>query len=408
VESLKRKLFHTLTGHLDEKEFTIVSGPRQSGKTTLLDQLGDYLKKRGDEVYQLTLEDHTILARLNQHPDGLFDFVVRNPEKRSFILIDEIQYLDDPSNFLKLIYDKYYRQIKIIATGSSAFYIDRKFRDSLAGRKQLFDLYTLDFDEFLYFRTGTGEMQEELEKIRNNDSYRSAKRNELENYFHEYLTFGGYPAVVLAATTERKTALLKEITGAFLKRDISESNILDQEKFYKVVMLLAQQTGSLVNANEISGTIGISTTAMQNYLYVLQKCFHVQFLRPFSRNLRKELTKMPKVFFHDLGFRNTLLNQYLQVFQRIDKGMLIENYAFIRLRTLYGNEDLRFWRTADGAEVDFVVTSGQDQGEAIEIKFEETSYNPSKYRKFQENYPEYVLNLRAFRASSNRNDLMVL
>jgi predicted AAA+ superfamily ATPase len=88
--------------------------------------------------------------------------------------------------------------------------------------------------------------------------------------------------------------------------------------------------------------------------------------------------------------------------------MLIENYAFIRLRTLYGNEDLRFWRTADGAEVDFVVTSGQDQGEAIEIKFEETSYNPSKYRKFQENYPEYVLNLRAFRASSNRNDLMVL
>jgi predicted AAA+ superfamily ATPase len=408
VESLKRKLFHTLTGHLDEKEFTIVSGPRQSGKTTLLDQLGDYLKKRGDEVYQLTLEDHTILARLNQHPDGLFDFVVRNPEKRSFILIDEIQYLDDPSNFLKLIYDKYYRQIKIIATGSSAFYIDRKFRDSLAGRKQLFDLYTLDFDEFLYFRTGTGEMQEELEKIRNNDSYRSAKRNELENYFHEYLTFGGYPAVVLAATTERKTALLKEITGAFLKRDISESNILDQEKFYKVVMLLAQQTGSLVNANEISGTIGISTTAMQNYLYVLQKCFHVQFLRPFSRNLRKELTKMPKVFFHDLGFRNTLLNQYLQVFQRIDKGMLIENYAFIRLRTLYGNEDLRFWRTADGAEVDFVVTSGQIQGEAIEIKFEETSYNPSKYRKFQENYPEYVLSIRAFRASSNRNSLIAL
>jgi predicted AAA+ superfamily ATPase len=117
---------------------------------------------------------------------------------------------------------------------------------------------------------------------------------------------------------------------------------------------------------------------------------------------------MPKVFFHDLGFRNTLLHQYLPVFQRIDKGMLIENYAFIRLRTFHGNYDLRFWRTADGAEVDFIVTSGQGKGEAIEIKFEETSYNPSKYKKFLQNYPEYVLRLRAFQASSNRNDLMAL
>jgi predicted AAA+ superfamily ATPase len=147
---------------------------------------------------------------------------------------------------------------------------------------------------------------------------------------------------------------------------------------------------------------------MQNYLYVLQKCFHVHFLRPFSRNLRKELTKMPKVFFHDLGFRNTLLNQYLQIDQRIDKGMLVENYGYIRLRTLYGNDDLRYWRTADGAEVDFVVTSGQGQGEAVEIKFDETSYNPSKQRKFIENYPEYVLRLRAFQATSNTTSLMAL
>lgn len=408
MEPLKRKLFQALADHLYEKEFTIVSGPRQSGKTTLLDQLGDHLKKIGEEVYQLTLEDHAILARLNQHPENLFDFIVRKPGKRVFVLVDEIQYLDDPSNFLKLIYDKYHSRVKIIATGSSAFYIDHKFKDSLAGRKQLFELYTLDFDEFLFFRTGTGAMQEELSRIRNHDQYLSSKRKELESYFHEYLTFGGYPAVVVAGTMEKKTALLKEIVGSFLKRDIAESNIHDQDKFYKVLMFLSQQTGSLVNANELSRTIGISTTAIENYLYVLQKCFHIQLLRPFYNNLRKELTKMPKVFFHDLGFRNALLNQYLPIDQRLDKGMLTENYAYIRLRTLHGNDDLRFWRTTDGSEVDFVITSGQGKGEAIEIKFEETGYNPTKYRKFRESYPGYVLNLRAFRSSANKTSLIAL
>jgi uncharacterized protein len=408
MEPLKRRLFKALVDHLYEKEFTIVSGPRQSGKTTLLDQLAEYLKRRAEEVYQLTLEDHTVLARLNQHPENLFDFVVRNPGIRVFVLVDEIQYLDDPSNFLKLIYDKHHSQVKIIATGSSAFYIDRKFKDSLAGRKQLFELYTLDFDEFLLFRTGTSAMQEELNRIRNNDHYLSSKRKELESYFNEYLTFGGYPAVVVAGTVEKKIALLKEIVGSFLKRDIAESNIHDQDKFYKVLMLLSQQTGSLVNANELSKTVGISTTAIENYLYVLQKCFHIQLLRPFYNNLRKELTKMPKVFFHDPGFRNTLLNQYLPIDQRLDKGMLIENYAYIRLRTLHGNDDLRFWRTTDGSEVDFVFTSGQGKSEAIEIKFEETSYNPTKYRKFRENYPDYVLYLRAFNSSTNQTSLIAL
>ncbi len=408
MEQLKRTLFYTLVDQLYDKEFAIVSGPRQSGKTTLLTQIGDHLKKRGEEVYQLTLEDHAIFARLNQHPDNLFDFVVSKPEKRVFVLVDEIQYLDDPSNFLKLIFDKHHSRVKIIATGSSAFYIDRKFKDSLAGRKQLFDLYTLDFDEFLFFRTGNREMQEELNLIRNHDQYRSSRRNELESFFHEYLTFGGYPAVVIAGTVEKKMSLLKEIVGSFLKRDIAESNIQDQDKFYKVLLLLAHQTGSLVNSNEISRTIGLSTTTIENYLYVLQKCFHIQLLRPFYNNLRKELTKMPKVFFHDPGFRNTMLHQYLQIDQRLDKGVLAENYAYIRLRAMYGNEGLRFWRTTDGSEVDFVFTTGQGNYEAIEVKFEETGYNLLKYRKFLDAYPDYALTLRAFHSSANRTSLIAL
>ncbi|MBP6978425.1 MAG: ATP-binding protein [Bacteroidales bacterium] len=404
----ERKLLSTLIEHLSETEFMIITGARQTGKTTLLDQLADHLKRKNATVYSLTLEDPSILSRLNQHPENLFEFVIRSHGKRVYVLIDEVQYLDNPANFLKLIFDKHHTQVKIIATGSSAFYIDRKFTDSLAGRKCLFELYTLDFDEFLVFRTGSNELKDEMNLIRTNEEYTSLKRHELESYFQEYLTFGGYPAVVLADSLDKKVQKLKELTSSYLKRDISESNIQDHEKFHSLFLLLSQQTGSLVNTNELSKTMKLSVTAIENYLYVLQKCYHIHLLRPFYMNLRKELIKMPKIYFHDLGLRNALLNQFHPIIQRIDKGMVIENYAFIRLRTIVGNELLRYWRTSDGNEIDFIITRGPGSGNAIEIKFDIENFNPLKYRKFRETYPGYSLSCRAFRASGNNNSIIAL
>jgi uncharacterized protein len=408
MTSIKRKLFYTVSDHLNDKEFSIITGARQTGKTTLLNQLAESLKQKQEEVYLLTLEDHTILSRLDQHPENLFEFVLRSNEKKQYVLIDEIQYLGDPSNFLKLLYDKYHPFLKIIATGSSAFYIDRKFKDSLAGRKQLFELYTLSLDEFLLFRTGTDILQEELKRIRTFNSYTSSMRRELDAYFGEYLTFGGYPGVVLADTPEKKGEKLKELLYAYLKRDISESNIQDQEKFYHLMLLLAQQTGSLVNVNELSKTLKLSVTAVENYLYILQKCFHIHLLRPFYRNLRKELIKMPKVHFQDLGLRNALINQFNPIHTRLDKGAVIENYAYIRLREIFDNEAIRYWRTTGGQEIDFITSNGPESGNGIEIKFDAESFNPLKYNNFREAYPGYSISCRAFQASQNIDSLIAL
>lgn len=406
--TLERDLLTAVMDRLDEKEFSIITGPRQSGKTTLLSQIADRLKQREAEVYSLTLEDQSVLSRLNQHPENIFDFIIKSSKGRQFVFLDEVQYLDNPSNFLKLLYDKYHPQLKIIATGSSAFYIDRKFKDSLVGRKHLFELYTLDFDEFLRFRTGDTSLQQELNHIRTNADYISARRKELESLFIEYLTYGGYPAVVLAATPESKIEKLKEIMNSYLKRDIFESNIQDQEKFFRLMMILAQQTGSLVNTNELSKTLKLSVTAIENYLYIIQKCFHIQLVKPFYRNIRKELIKMPKVYFHDLGLRNILLGLFNPIEQRLDKGMLIENYAFIRLRQIYGNDLIRYWRTADGHEIDFIINPAYGNGSALEIKFDETNFNPKKYQNFLDAYPDYPFTCRAFCASGNPSSLLAL
>ncbi len=383
----KRKLYFSVINQLQDKEFCIITGPRQSGKTVLLSQIAEYLKNSDEKVLSITLEDPLILNRLNEHPEKVFDFFITDRNKRQFLLIDEIQYLNDPANFLKLLYDLHQPWLKVVATGSSAFYIDKKFDDSLVGRKRLFELFTLEFEEFLEFKTGNRELSSELVQIRDNRGYISLRFNELEKYLMEYVTYGGYPAVVLASDREKKITMLKEILNSYVKRDITESGINEPEKFYHLMLLLSHQTGKLVNMNELANTLRLSVTAVDNYLYTLRKCYHIQFIRPFYMNLRKELTKMPKVYFNDLGIRNVLMNLFGQADQRIDRGELTENYACIRLRDSRGYDPIFYWRTSDGHEVDFIVRDSFSSGEAYEIKYDYNSFNPVRYRKFREAYP---------------------
>jgi predicted AAA+ superfamily ATPase len=406
---LKRRLFYEIGQHIGEKEYTIITGARQTGKTTLLLQLQDELLSENKSVYYLTLEDPEVLTSLNEHPENIFNYLTISKQDKTHLLVDEVQYLDNPSNFLKLLFDKYASNLKIVATGSSAFYIDTKFKNSLAGRKRLFTLYTLDFDEFTEFKTGNTFLANELVKIRNSKKYHSIKRRELKLLFNEYLIFGGYPAVVLAGDFEKKKLLLKDLVHSYLQKDIYEARVRDEKKFYNLLILLANQTGNLLNINELSNTLGISGTSVENYIYVLRKSFHVHLIRPFYKNIRKELVKMPKIYFNDPGFRNTILSIYQNIETRLDKGALIENYAFIRLRQKYELEYLKFWRTTSGNEVDFVLDDpGASKKEAVEIKFNSASFNKKKYIKFLETYPEFNLQLRAYIAGDNTTDILAL
>ena len=405
---LLRKLFGDVIFHLEAREVTVIAGPRQAGKTTLLKQVAQYLKDRGDYAVMLTLEDPAILSKLNNHPENIFDLFLKGESHRTYVLIDEIQYLTDPSNFLKLLYDKHAESLKLVVTGSSAFYIDLKFKDSLAGRKRIFELYTLSFEEMLIFRTGKEDFSKELSAMRTQPGYRPAAYNEIRSLFNEYLTYGGYPAVVLAADPNEKLLILKEMLNSFVKRDIQESRINDPDKFYQMMLLLAHQTGSLVNMSELSLTLKLTTAAVENYIYVLRKCYHISLLKPFHGNIRKELTKMPKAYFHDLGLRNILMNQFNPVFQRIDRGELAENYAFIRLWQMHTGENLFFWRTADGNEIDFVVRNPDGTGDAIEIKYNDALFHSGKYKVFPDKYLGYTVSVRSIETDDSLRELISL
>lgn len=387
---LQRKKYKNISQHLSAKEFTILIGARQTGKSTLLRQIAEDLKKLTETVIFLNLERKDILSELNQSPENIFKFCPLQANKKVFVLIDEVQYLDDPANFLKLLYDEYAEQLKIIATGSSAFYIDRQFKDSLAGRKKIFELQTLDFEEFLLFKK-QDMLLEQLLFIRKNALQKSIYEPQLWAMLDEYLNYGGYPAIVLESDFGIKIERLQEIRDAFIKRDIVEAGIQDETKFYRLMILLASQTGNLLNTNELSNTLRMSNTMTEHYLFVLQKCFHIDLVKPFFQNLRKELVKMPKLYFSDLGLRNVLINYFSPIEQRADKGALLENFVYRRQTEQFNRDQIKFWRTADGNEVDFILETSFQNGDAIEVKFNENEAKPQKYKKFTEEYPNFPL-----------------
>jgi predicted AAA+ superfamily ATPase len=401
---IKRIIQTELKQHLSRKEYTVITGSRQSGKTSIIKAIYKELQDENKNVAYITFEDKDILSAINKHPEEVFSYALRpgkpldnndNENTRVYLFIDEIQYAADPSNFLKYMFDIYGGNLKIIATGSSAFYLDNKFNDSLAGRKRIFELQTLTFDEWLLF-TGADFLLPELEQIRAQKDYISSVHREIMDQFNEYLVFGGYPEIALEKDKNERILLLKELKNAFLKKDIDEAGITYPDKFYTLVTLLAGQTGNLVNRNELANTIGVDNKTIDKYLYVLQNSFHIELVKPFYSNMRKELTKMPKVYFKDSGMRNIALNRFYDFKNREDQGQLLENYVFKRLSNIFDKDTIKYWRTTDNKEIDFVVTTSFNEGLAYEVKMKCPNSKMASEKKFTENYPGYRFNVVSY------------
>jgi uncharacterized protein len=248
---------------------------------------------------------------------------------------------------------------------------------------------TCSFDEYLQL-SGKEDLLEEKNRIISNARARTTQINYLRNEWETYMLYGGYPAIITESNRDEKIIRLNEIRDSFVKRDILESGVQNETAFYNLFRLLAAQTGSLVNIHELSTALRIKAETINNYLHILQKCFHLALVRPFFRNLRKELTKMPKAFILDTGLRNCLLNNFQPITTRMDKGELWENMFFRVLADSHEWSTLHYWRTADGNEVDFVLPE-TEKPFAVEVKYDEALINSNKYKKFTAAYPELPL-----------------
>ena len=153
--------------------------------------------------------------------------------------------------------------------------------------------------------------------------------------------------------------------------------------------ILSNQTTNLLNQNSLAKVLNVSHIAMENYLYVLRKSFHIGTILPFYRNPDKELRKMPKVFFFDLGLRNAALRNFNTIDFRQDVGNLYENFIFRKFMDRVDLDNIKFWRTQQQNEVDFIWEGKY----TYEVKFNITNFKYSKYKKFLNLYPEIDFNV---------------
>jgi len=320
----QRSLLSKLTKWIDRKEIYAIKGPRQSGKTTLLKMLRDYLvEEKGinpENIIFFTLEDRENLEKFSRNPkEFVRSFTVHKENEHFYFLIDEFQYLSEGGQKLKLLYD-IFENIKFIITGSSSLELTGKTGKFLVGRMFSFYLYQLSFAEFIKVKSPQLDnvYREKSNLVRDfitiGKSFQIEEDifgDDFQKYFEEYVLFGGYPEVIKTQDIETKQIILKNIYDTYVSRDIIELlKITDINKFRVILRLLANQTGNLINYNDLVTDSQSYFTQIKHYLSILEETFIVSLLRPFFTNKVTELKKNPKVYFMDNGLRNYILNNF--------------------------------------------------------------------------------------------------
>jgi len=282
-------------------------------------------------------------------------------EEKGYVFIDEIQRKEDAGIFIKGIYDMEL-PYKFVITGSGSIELKEKVYESLAGRKRLFEIYPLSFEEFVNYKT-------EYKNENKLEDYLDVNKDERRDLLEEYLKFGGYPKIVLSETSEEKNITIEDIYKSFIEKDIQA--LLRVEKsdiFLDLLRVLASQNGRIINYTELSNTLKLSLPTLKKYLWYLEKTYILEKSSPFFRNVRKEITKSPIMYFIDFGFRNYALGSLGNY--EMEKGFVFQNFIFNNLRDLLKHRNIRkdFWRTKQGGEVD-IVLDAYPKPIPIEVKY---------------------------------------
>ena len=360
---IKRRLFKELKAHLSKKEISFIIGPRQAGKTTLMLFLKRYLEKKGEKTLLLNLDIEADKQFFTSQQVLLKKIELEIGKNKGFIFIDEIQRKENAGLFLKGIYDMNL-VYKFIVSGSGSVELKEKIHESLAGRKRIFKLSTLSFEEFVNFKT----KYKYEKKLADFFSLEKEKRSEL---LEEYLNFGTYPAVVLETLRQGKEKVIDEIYQSYVEKDLSYLlGIRKTEVFLKLLRVIAGQTANLVNYSELSSTLGVSLKTVKDYLWYLEKTFILHKVTPYFTNVRKEITRSPMFYFYDLGLRNYSLGIYGRGVGFSAAGFLFQNFVFNILKDKFplASSKIHFWRTKNRAEVDFILDKGEEKI-PVEVKF---------------------------------------
>ncbi|MEM7535759.1 MAG: ATP-binding protein [Chloroflexota bacterium] len=342
----------------------MIYGARQVGKTTLCRAI---MQKYAHNALYLNCDEPDIRQALTEKTSTELRLLTGD---KSLIVIDEAQRVKNIGLTLKLLIDNF-PETQIIATGSSSFDLSNVIKEPLTGRKVEFYLYPLSTQELL---AGEGLI-------------------ETQRLLEHRLIYGAYPGVI---TSDDPAETIDEIAGSYLYRDVFEyQTVKNPDQLHRLLQALALQIGGEVSYNELSRLLGLDKITIARYVSLLEDAYVIFHLAPFSRNLRKELSKLRKIYFYDLGVRNALLNNFNALHLRQDVGALWENFVIVE-RIKYNKNQRRrvnqyFWRTHDRQELDYLEESA-GQFVAFECKWSAKKYRDKNARvpaAFANAYPDH-------------------
>jgi predicted AAA+ superfamily ATPase len=336
----------------------ILIGPRQVGKTTLLltlcEREGNYLFVNGDDT-----EDRLLFENAGENK---LRTIIGN---YTTVFFDEAQRISNIGMVLKIIHDKI-KNVRLVVSGSSALEIANQINEPLTGRKWEYNLFAFSWHEL------------------------KAHFGYIQNHKNvpQYLIYGTYPEVI--TNPNEAESLLKQIAGSYLYKDLLQfQGIRKPEVLDKLLLALALQLGSEVNYNELSRTVGVDRSTVEQYISLLEKAYVVFRVLPLSRNMRTEMNSSRKVYFYDNGIRNTIIGNFKSLEFRQDVGALWENFMISeRMKLLNYNKwhgRSYFWRTYQQQEIDWIE---EIDGEfsAMEFKWNVKNKNKKFPKTFLENY----------------------
>jgi predicted AAA+ superfamily ATPase len=357
---ISRLLKNNLLTHLADNKALIIFGPRQSGKTTLIN---DLMKDLQDPRQYWNGDDFTVRASLE---NASIASLKRLTAGVRYLFIDEAQRIENIGLSIKMMVDNI-PDLKVIATGSSAFELSNRLTESMTGRSWEYLLLPVSFKEMALYHSLMTE----------------------NSLLDHRLIYGYYPEVV--TNPENEIPILKQLADSYLYKDILMwERILKPEKLEKLVQALAFQIGNEVSYHELGQIAGLDNQTVERYIGLLEKAFIVFRLSSLSRNLRNELKKSRKIYFYDNGLRNAVINAFNPLNLRNDAGALWENfmvserYKYITTHNYYCNRF--FWRTTAQQEVDYIE---EKDGRLFAFEFK---WSPSSRKKvpktFTAAYPD--------------------
>ena len=350
----KRLIEETILKKFFKGKILIIVGARQTGKTTL----GSSLMKKfsQEEIRSFNCDNPTDREYLSNKD---LEFLEQLVGEAKLIFIDEAQKVANIGETLKLLVDFYKRKKQIIVTGSSSLNLLDNTQEPLTGRKYVYQLFPLSLEE-IYSDKNYLKLTKELESL---------------------MIFGSYPEVVSQKSFEDKRELLKELASSYIYKDIlGFQEIKSPDVLVKLLKALALQIGSQVSYTELANIVKIDKKTIERYIELLEKSFVIFRLNPFSKNKRREISKLKKIYFYDTGIRNAVINNFNFLDSRRDVGMLWENFMIaerMKFRLYHQIEtEQYFWRTYDGNEIDLVEEgAGKLRGYEFKWNFKEERKN---------------------------------